>query len=95
MSIHSITLDDFMQLTRQDHEVAVELYSVAIDEAVQYAAKAQGEANREYYLDRLTSLLQLRKLHKVHVAELKEAESTRPALTASEQYRQNELAPIA
>lgn len=93
MSIHTITLDDFMQLTRQDHELAVELYNEAINEALQSAAKAQGAGNREYFLDRLASLLQLRKLHKAQMAEMQETE--RQALTASEQYRQNELAAAA
>lgn len=78
MSIDSITGDDFLRLDADDHRTALEMYEVAIDSRLKEVAHhtEQGEQQaRTQALDRLTSQLQLRKVHRVRLQELVEDEN--------------------
>lgn len=77
MSIDSITGDDFLRLDADDHRTALYMYEVAIESRLQEVAdyRAQGaQQARDQALDRLTSQLQLRKMHRVRLQELVEDE---------------------
>lgn len=96
MSIETLTGDEFMQLTAEEHREAIGLYNAAIDSL---ATNLRGTQNdppaREAQLDQLTRLATLRKVHKTTLSELEEAATKSAARLASERYRQNELAPAA
>jgi len=79
MSIETLTGDEFMNLSPEDHRTALFLYEDAVDATTREVTKLAG-GPRTNALDRLTSLLQLRKLHRVRLAELEEDESQQYAV---------------
>ena len=70
MSIESLTGDEFMHLDPETHRVALEQYEQTIDTSTHQIAQMEPGEVRTAALDRLTSLLTLRKLHKVRLAEM-------------------------
>ena len=100
MSIHTLTLDEFMRLTKAEHEEALEQYDKAISGAAQELVAF--EVNYDDFAndrDRLGRLLTLRKVHQVCLDELEAAEladtQAEPAAEplASQQWGRNELQP--
>ncbi|MDB5268026.1 MAG: hypothetical protein JWP58_1066 [Hymenobacter sp.] len=73
MSIETLTTDEFMELTVQEHEEALSLYAEAI---VKASASMQdlevGTIAHEDCLDRIARLCALRKVHKVRLEEINE-----------------------
>ena len=72
MSIHTLTCDEFAQLTQHSHKLAISLY----DAEIQSLALALGQAtdhrvpSYQQQLDELSSCLSLRKVHFVRLTEL-------------------------
>lgn len=96
MSIETLTGDEFMHLDPETHRVALEQYELAIEVLTQnLGAGLLAGADRSAALDKLTSLLTLRKLHKVRLAEMQDEDEQPAPRLASEQYHQNELTPTA
>jgi hypothetical protein len=70
MSIETLTGDEFMNLDSPTHRVALAQYEQAVDASVREVTLLPGGPARTQELDRLTSLLTLRKVHKVRLEEL-------------------------
>ena len=87
MSIETLTGDEFMHLDLVTHRVALAQYAETIDKSVHELTLLPGGPAREDELDRLTSLLTLRKLHQVRLDELEEVEG----VPASPRYSYAEL----
>lgn len=80
MSIHTLTLDDFMKLTREDHEEAVDLYDQAISKTIEEARTLETDCDGfAEDRDKLGRLLTLRKVHQGCLDEL-DGEAPAPAL---------------
>jgi hypothetical protein len=73
MSIETITGDEFMELTFQEHEEALGLYAEAIvKETKSMQALEIGSIAHEDSLDRIARFCALRKVHKVRLEEMQE-----------------------
>jgi len=81
MSIETLTGDEFMNLDSPTHRVALEQYEQAVEKSLHELTLLPGGPARTEQLDRLTSLLTLRKLHRVRLEEMEGDEFT--ASTAS------------
>ena len=81
-----------MHLEAFDHRVALAQYEETIAATTLEVTLLAGPDARAHALDRLTSLLQLRKLHKVRLAELEDEEGVVAPL-ASAQWAENERQP--
>lgn len=81
MSIETLTGDEFMNLDASTHRVALEQYEQTINASIRELTLLPGGPARTEQLDRLTSLLQLRKVHVVRLEEL-EGDEAVPAASA-------------
>lgn len=97
MSIDTLTGDDFARLDATDHRVAIEQYELAVETVTHNLGHRvhADPASREADLDRLGSLLQLRKLHKQRLGELEEDEQPAGVPATEQYYRNEQLAPAA
>jgi len=77
MSIETLTGDEFMNLDAPTHRVALEQYEQAVDKSIHELTLLPGGPARGQELDRLASLLCLRKVHRVRLEEL-EGDETVP-----------------
>jgi hypothetical protein len=94
MSPHSITLDDFLNLDRKAIAIALRLFQQELDGTLNLIATDEEARKDEKVLDELTTVLTLRKVFRDRLAELEEEENYVPALSASEQYSENERQPL-
>lgn len=77
MSIESVTTDEFMQLTIEEHEEALSLYDTAIFNAASgIIDPGQDPAVFADDRDKLTRLITLRKVHQGRFDELVQADAT-------------------
>ena len=73
MSIETLTTDEFMELTVQEHEEALNLYAEALVKASSAVQDLEvGTIAHEECLDRIARLCALRKVHKVRLEEIQE-----------------------
>lgn len=79
MSIETLTGDEFMNLDPATHRVALEQYEQTINASLRELTLLPNGPARTQELDRLTSLLTLRKLHQVRLEELVGEESSTEA----------------
>ena len=92
MSIETLTGDEFVELTIEEHEEALAIYADAVStNALELARLESGTNAHEQCLDTMARRLTLRKVHLARLAEMKEEEEP-ASVPASEQYRRNELA---
>lgn len=82
MSIETLTGDEFMNLDAPTHRVALEQYEHTIGASIHELTLLPGGPARTHELDRLTSLLSLRKVHSVRLEELEGDE----AMTATQSF---------
>ena len=80
MSIETLTGDEFMTLDALTHRVALEQYEQAVGTSLHELTLLPGGPARTEQLDRLTSLLTLRKLHRVRLEELDGEEAVGPSM---------------
>jgi len=76
MSIETLTGDEFMNLDASTHRVALAQYEQTIGASLHELTLLPGGPARTQELDRLTSLLTLRKVHRVRLDEMEGDEST-------------------
>ena len=97
MSIHSITCDEFFELTAAHHRTALRLFSAEIDALIAQLAAAPDKQAPAYEADsdELGRLLTLRKLHRVRLAELVADAAHVPAPDAATQYEHHERHDLA
>lgn len=81
MSIETLTGDEFMNLDAPTHRVALEQYEHTIGASIHELTLLPGGPARTEQLDRLTSLLQLRKVHVVRLEELEGDEVVGPRMS--------------
>jgi hypothetical protein len=81
MSIETLTCDEFSKLDAPTHRLALEQYEQTVDKTLHELTLLPGGPARNQELDRLTSLLSLRKVHQVRLEELESNETV--AATAS------------
>jgi hypothetical protein len=90
MSIHEITIGEFIQLDPKQLQLAVRLCDQEI-KALQLTDP--GAPDYEQVLDEIASAITLRKVHKTRLDELTAESTDVPTGTlASQQYQQNALA---
>ena len=71
MSIETTTLDEFMQLTPEEHQEAIDLYDQAIHESAKRMAKQEAASDAFFQeSDKLGRYYTLRKVHQVRWDEL-------------------------
>lgn len=93
MSIDTLTIDEFMHLTIEDHEEALELYADATQATAKKLVQYEpGTTAHEDCLDKMARQLTLRRVHQVRLEEMQEESAPR---MGSAQYAANELAPAA
>lgn len=97
MSIHTITCDEFMELSSAHHKLALRLYAAETNALIERLAATPDKTSAAYEAtsEELGHLLTLRKLHKVRLEELAEDETYVPAPSAAAQYLENERQPLA
>ena len=87
MSIHTLTIDEFIMLDAFTHRVALTQYDQAIAAAQAELAEANNPAAHAAVSDRLSSLQTLRKLHQVRLDELaEEGDGEQPADEVEQPY---------
>lgn len=89
MSIETLTGDEFMNLDSSTHRVALEQYEQAVDKSLHELTLLPGGPARTDQLDRLTSLLTLRKLHQVRLDEMEGEETVVPSLALASHATQS------
>ena len=94
MSIDTLTGDEFLDLTPQEHDEALALYAEAVStQARQLPGLEPHTVPHEDCLDKMARLLTLRKVHQVRRQEQADEAQYLPALSAGAQYQQNERTP--
>lgn len=76
MSIETLTGDEFMKLDSPTHRAALAQYEQTIGASLRELTLLPGGPARTQELDRLTSLLCLRKVHRVRLEEMEGEEAT-------------------
>jgi hypothetical protein len=76
MSIETLTGDEFIRLDAPTHRVALAQYEQTIGASLHELTLLPGGPARAQELDRLTSLLSLRKVHRVRLEEMEGDEAT-------------------
>jgi len=82
MSIETLTGDEFIKLDAPTHRVALAQYEQAVEASLHEITLLPGGPARTEELDRLTSLLTLRKVHRVRLEEMDGDE----AVTATQSF---------
>lgn len=75
MSIETLTCDEFSKLDAPTHRLALAQYEQTVDKTLHELTLLPGGPARNQELDRLTSLLSLRKVHQVRLEELEGTET--------------------
>jgi hypothetical protein len=79
MSIETMTGDEFVELTVEEHEEALGLYADAAQaESAKLPKYEAGTTAHEECLDRMARLLTLRRVHQVRLDEIKEEMTLTP-----------------
>ncbi|MVN77824.1 hypothetical protein GO988_15945 [Hymenobacter sp. HMF4947] len=94
MSVHTLTIDDFMQLTKKQLEFALRLFRQELDRSIRRLIEDEASWASEQVLDELNHLLTLRKVFLVRLQELHE-ESRQLGLPVPLPYRQSEFNAVA
>lgn len=72
MSIETLTTDEFMELTKADHETAISLYEREVLRLKSEAGKLSAGSLANDLFDRMCSYLTIRKVHKGRLEEMEE-----------------------
>jgi hypothetical protein len=84
MAIDSLTTDEFMDLSKADHEAAIALYEGEVSRLQAETNKVQGPGSSHVDMfDKMCSYLQLRKVHKARLEEMQEEEKDGATLQAA------------
>jgi hypothetical protein len=95
MSLHTLTIDDFMQLSKQNLEYALRIFQQELDGTLALLREEEGAGRDEHTLDELHHVLTLRKVFTLRLQELQDEQPAPHQLTqqVANQYEQNARQP--
>lgn len=74
MSLHTLTIDEFMKLDKKKLQYALRIFQAELDGTLALLTQEEAASRDEQVLDDLNSLLTLRKTFTLRLAELEEEE---------------------